>query len=74
MEAEIGRDTNGVISFDSLIDRNLDQLWLYFMTYLNEKPKLNVCIHGHYTEVRFYRRISTSDVCIRINFSLIFCT
>lgn len=49
--AEIERTTKGVLSFDELIDRNPDQMWLYFMTYLNEKPRLNVKILGYYTEV-----------------------
>jgi hypothetical protein len=50
-KAEIERDKKGVRSFDSLIDKNPDQLWLYFMTYLNEKPRLKVTLHGYYTEV-----------------------
>ncbi|CAF4642525.1 unnamed protein product, partial [Rotaria socialis] len=33
-----------------LVDKNPDQLWLYFMTYLNEKPQLKVSIHGFYTQ------------------------
>jgi hypothetical protein len=57
-QAEIKRDTSGVLSFDPLIDKNPDQLWLYFMTYLNEKPQQHVRIHGHYTEVKLSRRIS----------------
>lgn len=47
----IERTSKGVVSFDPLIDRNPDQLWLYFMTYLNEKPRQCVDIHGHHTEV-----------------------
>jgi hypothetical protein len=54
-KAEIERDVKGVLSFDSLIDKNPDQLWLYFMTYLNEKPQLKVSICGYYTEVRLWR-------------------
>ena len=51
-KAEIESNTKGVLSFDPLIDKNPDQLWLYFMTYLNEKPQLKVNICGHYTEVK----------------------
>ena len=51
-KAVIERETEGVLSFDSLIDRNPDQLWLYFMTYLNEKPLVAVNIHGYHIEVR----------------------
>jgi len=50
-KAEIKRNEMGVHSFDVLIDKNLDQLWLYFMTYLNEKPQLKVNIRGYYDEV-----------------------
>jgi hypothetical protein len=49
--AVIERNSKGVLSSDSLIEKNPDQLWLYFMTYLNEKPRLHVQIHGSYTEV-----------------------
>ncbi|CAF3910888.1 unnamed protein product, partial [Rotaria sordida] len=49
-KAEIERNGKGVLSFDQLIDKNPDQLWLYFMTYLNEKPQLRVNICGYYTE------------------------
>ncbi|CAF0892916.1 unnamed protein product [Didymodactylos carnosus] len=49
-QAEIKRKKKGVISLDPLIDRNPDQLWRYFMTYLNEKPQLKVNILGYYTE------------------------
>lgn len=53
-KAEIKRETDSVSSRDPLIDRNPDQLWLYFMTYLKEKPRLQVCIHGFYTSVSFH--------------------
>lgn len=56
--AVIERETEGVVSFDALIDRNPDQLWLYFMTYLNEKPLLDVKIHGYHIEV--WEKILTS--------------
>ncbi|CAF1472992.1 unnamed protein product, partial [Adineta ricciae] len=49
-KAEVERDGKGVLSFDPLIDRNPDQLWLYFMTYLNEKPAVSVNIHGYHIE------------------------
>ena len=51
-QAKIERKTDGVISLDPLIDHNPDQLWLYLMTYLNEKPTLLANIHGYHTEVR----------------------
>lgn len=51
-QAKIERNRKGVISFDSLIDRNPDQLWLYFMTYLSEKLTFHITIYGYYTEVR----------------------
>jgi len=54
-KAEIERDMKGVLLYDSLIDKNPDQLWLYFMTYLNEKPQLKVNICGYYTEVKLLR-------------------
>jgi hypothetical protein len=50
-KAKIKRNEMGVHSFDVLINKNLDQLWLYFMTYLNEKPQLKVNIRGYYDEV-----------------------
>jgi hypothetical protein len=56
-KAKIERNMKGVLSSDSLIDKNPDQLWLYFMTYLNEKPRLKVEICGYYTEVK----LSTSN-------------
>jgi hypothetical protein len=50
--AKIIRKKNGPFSLDPLIDRNPDQLWLYFMTYLNEKPHLAINIHGYHIEVK----------------------
>ncbi|CAF0950849.1 unnamed protein product [Adineta steineri] len=44
---EIERDEKRVLSFNSLIDKNPDQLWLYFMTYLNEKPQVKIIIRGY---------------------------
>jgi hypothetical protein len=52
-KAEVERESKGVLSFDPLIDKNPDQLWLYFMTYLNEKPSLGVNIHGYHIEVLY---------------------
>jgi hypothetical protein len=52
-KAVIERKKEGVLSFDPLIDRNPDQLWLYFMTYLNEKPSSSINIHGYYVEVLY---------------------
>ncbi|CAF1321941.1 unnamed protein product [Adineta steineri] len=49
-KAEVERKSEGVLSFDPLIEKNPDQLWLYFMTYLNEKPALGIVIHGYHTE------------------------
>jgi hypothetical protein len=49
-QAVIERKSEGVVSFDPLIEKNPDQLWLYFMTYLNEKPMLTVNIHGYHVE------------------------
>ena len=50
-KAAVERIKEGVLSFDPLIDRNPDELWLYFMTYLNEKPSVGVNIHGYHVEV-----------------------
>ncbi|CAF3714875.1 unnamed protein product [Adineta steineri] len=44
---EIERDEKCVLSFNALIDKNPDQLWLYFMTYLNEKPQVKIIIRGY---------------------------
>jgi hypothetical protein len=52
-KADVERKKEGVLSFDPLIDKNPDQLWLYFMTYLNEKPSLGVNIHGYHIEVLY---------------------
>jgi hypothetical protein len=52
-KAIVERKTEGVRSFDPLLDKNPDQLWLYFMTYLNEKPTLVMNIHGYYIEVLY---------------------
>ncbi|CAF1674091.1 unnamed protein product [Adineta ricciae] len=49
-KAAAERSWKGVLSLDQLIDKNPDQLWLYFMTYLNEKPGLVINIWGSYTE------------------------
>ena len=57
-KATIKRKNSGVFSVDSLIDKNPDQLWLYFMTYLNEKPRLIVTIAGHHIEVKHFDRKS----------------
>jgi hypothetical protein len=51
-KAKIERKNGKILSLDPLIDKNPDQLWLYFMTYLNEKPSLFVNILGQHTEVR----------------------
>jgi hypothetical protein len=50
-KAQIERQSEGIVSFDPLIDNNPDQLWLFFMSYLNEKPTLSVNIHGYHVEV-----------------------
>jgi hypothetical protein len=55
-KAGVQRKKEGVLSFDPLIDKNPDQLRLYFMTYLNEKPTLDVNIRGYHIEV-FYKYI-----------------
>ena len=49
--AVVQRNADGVLSFDPVIEENPDQLWLYLMTYLNEKPTLGVTIHGYHVEV-----------------------
>jgi hypothetical protein len=53
-EAVIKRTYIGVVSFDLRIDRDPDQLWQYFMTYLNEKPRQYINIHGYHTEVNIW--------------------
>lgn len=53
-KAEIERKNDGVLSFDPLVDKNPDQLWLYFMTYLNEKPSVAVNVHGYHVEVLYH--------------------
>jgi len=50
-KAVVERKSEGVLSFDPVIDNNPDQLWLYFMTYLNEKPLLTINVHGYHVEV-----------------------
>jgi hypothetical protein len=50
-KAVVERKSEGVLSFDPVIDNNPDQLWLYFMTYLNEKPLLTINVHGYHIEV-----------------------
>lgn len=52
--ATIKRETEGVLSLDQLIDRNPDELWLYFMTYLRERPILDMSVHGYHKEVIFH--------------------
>ncbi len=51
-KAKVERKDGGVFSMDSLFDKNPDELWLYFMTYLKKKPTLTVHILGRHTEVR----------------------
>ena len=50
---QVERKSEGVLSLDPLVDKNPDELWLYFMTYLNEKPSLSVNIHGYHVEVLY---------------------
>ncbi|CAF1080071.1 unnamed protein product [Rotaria magnacalcarata] len=60
--AQVERKSEGVVSFDPLVDKNPDQLWLYFMTYLNEKPSLTVNIHGYHVEhYTTYERRQAAD-------------
>ena len=40
-QAETQRKSDGVLSFDPLIEKNPDQLWLYFMTYQNVSEMWN---------------------------------
>jgi hypothetical protein len=51
-KAKIDRKNEGPYSLDPLIDSNSDQLWLYFMTYLNEKPFVSINIHGYHMQVK----------------------
>jgi hypothetical protein len=51
-KAKIERKNSSVYSLDPLIDKNPDQLWLYFMTYLNEKPCPLITILGNHVEVK----------------------
>ena len=51
-KAKIERTHESVLSFDSSMDRNVQQLWLYFLTYLKEKPNITIDIHGYHTEVK----------------------
>ena len=50
-QAKVQRKHGDVYSMDPLIDKNPDQLWLYFRTYLNEKPRLLLTIRGQHREV-----------------------
>lgn len=49
--AKIFRKNGRVYSTDSLLEKNPDELWLYFLTYLNEKPHLLMTIRGQHDEV-----------------------
>jgi hypothetical protein len=62
--AKIKRKNAGVSSVDSLIDKNPDQLWLYFMTYLNEKPRLILNIVGHHVEVKYFQTLDSKSFSI----------
>ena len=62
-KATVVREKEGIMTFDTLVDTNPDQLWLYFMTYLNERPSLNMNIHGYHIEVVYlfsFRRANIS--------------
>jgi hypothetical protein len=48
----IERKRQGVNSFDARLDNDSDELWRYFMTYLDERPQLCVSIQGYHTEVK----------------------
>ena len=50
--AKIERKDNGISSSDLLINRNSDQLWLYFLTYLKEKPRCYIRIIGYHYPVK----------------------
>ena len=50
-KAVVTRKVDGVRTLDPLLDANPDQVWLYFMTYLNERPSLNMNIHCFHIEV-----------------------
>lgn len=53
-EAVIRRTNFGVVSFDPRLNQDPDQLWQYLMTYLNEKPRQYIQIHGYHTEVNIW--------------------
>jgi hypothetical protein len=48
----IERKKQGINSFDARLDSDSDELWRYFMTYLDEKPQLHASIVGYHTEVK----------------------
>jgi hypothetical protein len=61
--ATVRHTKDGVLTLDPLVQANPDQLWLYFMTYLNERPSLNMNIHGYHIEVGYsfsFRRTNIS--------------
>ena len=59
-EAVIKRTYVGVVSFDPRINRDPDQLWQSFMTYLNEKPRQYIHIHGYHRAVNIWSDIFCS--------------
>lgn len=67
-QAKVELQTEGVLTFDPLVDKNPDQLWLYFMTYLNQRPSLNMNVHGYHVEVGY--SFSFRDANISFRFSI----
>ena len=60
-KAKIFRKHGCVNSADPLLEKNPDQLWLYFLTYLNEKPRLLMNIRGEHDEVNIISILYHSD-------------
>jgi len=50
-EARITRKARGINSYERRLDDDEDELWRYFMTYLNEKPQMTISIVGSHKVV-----------------------
>ncbi|KAI3660431.1 hypothetical protein MP638_002514 [Amoeboaphelidium occidentale] len=57
--AAIERSSDGVVSYDEMLDSNPDELWLYFLTYMKERPSYALKIVGTHQEFRHDHHEST---------------
>jgi hypothetical protein len=48
-----GIENGGIYSNDPLLDSNPDELWKYFISYLQQRPNANIYVVGYHIEYSF---------------------